>query len=252
MTVTTYTVTIQCTSATVSALQAEGSALIGFSAVQGTDASALPVVWLSTTGYSTTTNIVWSTTYEAYTSSTAIKAGTLIEVGSAQAIVVGQVANVGGGGLITVANGGTAGYVTIANTTNDPYTCGIEQMVNNVFAPLCAYPLYGNNTQTIVPLPQIVLMFTTAPLAVGEAWSDDIPAPQVRLSASLDATGPAFWIDMSGQTTATVSYDVNDGWSAAGAPSWGQTISASLIVPTVIQPTPPPTLFSAHKEARHK
>jgi hypothetical protein len=252
MTATTYTVTIVCSSETVTALQAEGSALIGFSAVQGTDFSALPVVWLATNAYSQSTAIVWSASYEAYTSSSQVNAGTLLQVGTTQPVAVGQLCTVSAGGLIEVSNAGTAGYITIANGTSTQFTCGIEQPVNGTYAPVCAYPLYGLNTQTIVPLPEIVLMFTTAPLVAGEMWSDDIAPPAALQRAALDASGPALLIDMSAQITATVNYDVNDGWSWAGDGSWAQTISESMIVPATIQPTPPPTLVAAPRRTQKR
>jgi len=244
-TTTSYTVNLTMSTATVQGLLNEGMQLIAFSAVQGTDYSALPVVWSVSATYGNNWSITWSTTYEAYASSSAISSGSMIQIGTSQPIAVGQTLSVQAGPISNTPTIGTPSFITITNTTTNQYSCGIEQSVNTgsgaAFAPICVYPLYGLNTQTIVPLAEIVLLFTTSPLKVGEAWSGaPLPAgPMVALDAT---SSTALWITAAGQTSPlSVQYDINTGWSWGGA-NWAETIALSTLVTVLIQTTPWSTL----------
>lgn len=244
-TTTSYTVNLTMSSATVQGLLNEGMQLIAFAAVQGTDFSALPVVWSVSSTYGNDWSITWSTTYMAYASSSAISSGNMIQIATSQPITVGQLMNVQQGPIANSPTTGTPSFITITNTTTSQYSCGIEQSVNSgngaAFAPVCVYPLYGLNTQTIVPLAEIVLLFTTSPLKVGEAWSG-VPLLSGQF-LELDAvTGSALWITAGGQTSPlSIQYDINGGWSWGGA-NWAMTIPLSTLVSVLIQPTSPPTL----------
>jgi hypothetical protein len=244
-TTTSYTVNLTMSSATVQALLNQGMQLIAFAAVQGTDLSAMPVVWSVSSTYGNDWSITWTTTYMAYASSSAISSGNMIQIATSQPIAVGQLLNVQQGPVTNSPTTGTPSFITITNTTTTQYSCGVEQSVNSgngaVFAPVCVYPLYGLNTQTIAPLAEIVLLFTTSPLQVGEAWSGApvTPGPFLELDA---VTGPALWITAAGQSSPlSVQYDINTGWSWGGA-NWAMTISLSTLATVLIQSTSSPTL----------
>lgn len=243
---TNYTVTVSMTSNTVNALLAEGSQLVTFAATQGTDKQALPLVWAVAASFGTTYTLSWTASYGAFASSTAVAAGAMIAPGgsppTSAAIGLGQTFSVSAGPVGSVVTGGVPSLITIGNTTSSPFSCGLEQMLNNALVPFCAYPLYGNNTQALMPLPIVVMFFTTAPLEVGEAYSPEMAmAMMINKPITADDTGPAVEINLSGQTTAEVSYDINNGWTWQQGQQ-AQTIQASAIVPTLIQPTPPATL----------
>lgn len=235
---TKYILEITCSPATLEALADQGSALVAFSAVQANDLTALPLVWMITTAFGASTALHWSAHYEAYASSTPIAGGTVIHIGTTQPIAPGQIYQVQAGPVGTVANNGNTGEITIVNQVNDPFTCGIQQFVEGAFAPVCALPLFGLSTQTLVPLPQIVLMFTTVPLSVGEALPGEMT--KALLDAATGATGSVLSIDMALQNPASVTFDINDGWSWPDTLLGARTIPASQIVSTLIQPASPP------------
>jgi hypothetical protein len=242
-----YTVTVDMSNTTATTLMEEGSQLVAFAATQGTDNQALPLVWSVAASFGTTYTLSWTASYGAFASSTAVAAGTLIVPGTSASINIGQIFSVAAGPVGSVVNGGVSGLITIANTTSSPFSCGLSQTLNNALVPFCAYPLYGNNTQELMPLSIVVMFFTTAPLEVGEAYSPAMPMALTDKLAA-DATGPAVEINLTSQTTATVSYDINNGWTVPqGQPA--QTIQSSQILPTLIQPTPPPTLARIRRAA---
>jgi hypothetical protein len=71
--------------------------------------------------------------------------------------------------------------------------------------------------QTIVPLAQVVLPFTTAPMRVGEVWRSDIPHGRI-LSP-----------DMTLRTSASVTDDVDGGWSWRNKQLSAKTISQDSV-----------------------
>jgi hypothetical protein len=248
---TNYSVTVTMTSNTVSGLLGEGMQLVAFAAVQGTDNQALPLVWSVASSYGTTYTLSWTAAYGAYASSTPIAAGTLIQVATSSAISIGETLSVTAGPVGTVSSSGTPGFISISNTTSSQFTCGLEQTLGGVLVPFCVYPLYGNNTQALIPLPTVVMLFTTAPALVGEAYSPAITAPLALHSGlAADATGAAVAINLSSQSTATVAYDINAGWSSSGQQA--QTIPSSQIIPTLIQPTPAPTALRLRRAKTSK
>ena len=229
---TDFSLAILMTSQTVRALQLQGSVLIAYAAVQGSDRSALPLVWYRSDSYSNSNTLTWSTTWGAYASPTPIAAGSIINTGLAQAVRTGQTVNVDAGPRMTIVNGGTAGAIAFVNQTPTEFTCGIEQQApgqpEGSLAPICAYPLFGENSVTIFPLPQIALLFTTEPLAVGEAF------PGIS-----DSSGPAILLDMSGGSSATLHYHANAGWSGQAGTTF-RDIDGANFVSALIQVPPPP------------
>ena len=227
---TVYTLNIACSGPTVQALVAEGNALVAFSAVQGSDDSALPLVWLVTTAFGEKFPLSWSATYGAYASTTPLTPGRIVQMSTTALIAPGQRFRVQAGPIGSVTGAGVAGKIAIENVATTEWICGTQQTVNGALAPVCAYPLHGGNVQTIVPLPQVVLLFTTAPMRVGEVWRSDL------------SHGPILSLDMTLQTSASVTYDVDAGWSWPDTQLGAKTISQEQVVSTLIQPFPPPFL----------
>src|SRR5260370_993515 len=99
-------------------------------------------------------------------------------------------------------------------------------------APFCAFPLYGNSLQVVVPLGKILLMFSSQPVAPGTVI-DDFYAPAVRSFSS------GVLIDLAAENQPSLGYDINAGWSWGGF-SWAQEVPAGTgLVPLLIeQPQP--------------
>ena len=223
-----YTITLTMHADTVRTLLGQGNVLVAFSAVRGRDMAALPLVWLLMPEYGETTLLQWSTTYMAYTAPPGIVAGAVVHARATLEVAPGHIVNAGAGGVLTAGGKGWPGAITIANTVESPLTCGIRQYVNGgPPAPVCAYPLNGGSwTQTIVPLPQVVLFFTTTPLTVGEAFSANIP--DLALS-------PIVAVDLTSNPTANVAFDIDRGWSPQAGTIAGP-IELQAVVSTLIQP----------------
>ncbi|HEX9542486.1 MAG TPA: hypothetical protein VGA04_30545 [Streptosporangiaceae bacterium] len=225
-----YQVTITMQPATVTDLINSGNVLYVFRAVQASDPAGRPLVWMSAP-YSVMTQINCSDRYDAYTSPTPFQAGEQVTAGFSDAIEVGQQLQVQAGGFGEV-EAGHVGAVSVLNTTGTYFTCGIGGGGGSGAAPFCAFPLYGNSLQVVVPLGKILLMFSSQPVAPGTVI-DDFYAPAVRSFSS------GVLIDLAVENQPALGYDINAGWSWGGF-NWAQQVPAGTgLVPLLIeQPQP--------------
>ena len=225
---TQYQVNIAMTGETVAALNANGFSLYGFRAVQSLSGGS-PVVWFQTTDFALNTSITWSENYQAYTSQSEIIPNAAITADPAYPIAPGQtltISNPSGIGEVSGSEGPGAMQqgITILNQTVYPFTCGIlQQQPSGTFGPTCAFPLFADNLEMIVPMEQVFLMFSSLPLDTGTVIEQ--------------AYGPGILINLTGANTQSVSYDINQGWSWAGQASWAQSFPPNLtLVPLLVQP----------------
>jgi hypothetical protein len=202
---TSYSVNITMSSTTVSALIANQYQLFAFKAADG-PASGVPVVWFSTSNYSTQSTISWQEQYAGYTSTTTSLAPETTIVASFSAPMnLGQTMNVGAGGVGTVVNSGSPGYLDIFNQTTTPYTCGVSvfNQVTNSSNPICAFNLFGSGLDTFVPVEIIYLMFATQAVNTGTVIEQSF--------------APGIQVNMTGQSTpAPLTFDINNGWTGPG------------------------------------
>lgn len=201
----TYSITISMNSATATGLRDGNYYLYGFKAVQG-PGNGVPLVWFKTNTYSLSTVIAWTEAYQAYTSAAVtLTANTQITASAPASIELGQVltvTNETGIGTVSVPTTPPVGApsITILNATSQPFTCGISQAQGNGnFQPLCAFPLYGNNADEIVPIEKVLLMFATDPVDTGVV---------VEQSFSQGVL-----VDLTDTNQQTVAYDINNGWT---------------------------------------
>jgi hypothetical protein len=118
---------------------------------------------------------------------------------------LGQTMNVGAGGVGTVVNTGSPGYLNIYNQTTTPYTCGVSvfNQVTNSANPICAFNLFGGGLDTFVPVEIIYLMFATQAVNTGTVIEQ--------------AFAPGIQVNMTGQSTpAPLTFDINNGWTGPG------------------------------------
>ncbi|HEX3582808.1 MAG TPA: hypothetical protein VH087_13660 [Thermoanaerobaculia bacterium] len=220
-------VTISCSSETVAALVRDGSALVVLSAVQTHNRSGVPLVWYRTKAFSNFTELTWSPTYAAYAS--------LNGASTSSPIKLGQRFEVAAGPVGTVENNGIPGAILLHNRSQAQYSCGISQSApGGTLNRVCAFPFCGGNVQTIVPLPWIVLLFTTVAVTVGEPLPPEMEVSFVDQVAT-GTTGPALSLNLSAQPVVAVQYDVNTGWSWFSSVEGASVIDPSQIVPTLIQ-----------------
>lgn len=229
---TQYTVTLSLPPATMAALTGSGFVLYALRATRSSDLAGRPLVWRSQDDYAPTTVISWLDGYTAYTSGSPIVVGQPVLAGFSIAVTLGQVLQVIKGGGGTVRAGGPAGTVSLSNTTNSAFTCGVGGGAAGDQQPVfCAFPLYGLNLQVLSPLQVVLLMFSTQQLAPGTVFAG-MPTGE---DDSLDASTPSLLVDLSGQSSRSVGYDIDAGWSWDGG-SWAQQLPAGTdLVPYLIQ-----------------
>jgi hypothetical protein len=224
----TYQVNITMPGDTVTALMDNGFNLYGFQVVQSS-AGGSPVAWFKTTDFALTTAITWEVGYQAFTSRSQIRPTVQIVAEASYPTELGQVLTVSNAmGIGEVAQGTplqtVPSGISILNTTSTQFTCGLQQQQpGGAFGPICAFPLFGNNMDVIVPIEQVYLMFSSMPINTG--------------SVVEQAYGPGITINLTGSPTQTVAYDINGGWSWADNASWAQKYPPNQsLVPLIIQP----------------
>jgi hypothetical protein len=223
-----YQVTITMDAATVAALNQSGFALFVFLAVQCSDQAGRPLVWSRTEAYTTSTVVSFAWDFEAYTAAWPAPApvvpGVSIGVAPGDLFTVTQEP----GGIGTVSGDGIPGDVSFLNATGTLCGCGTSQPGADGFAPVCLLPLHGGNAQVVVPLPKLLLLFSTSP---------DLAGTQV--DATTGPVGPGLLVDMSAGGPYAVSYDIDAGWSWDEAP-WGQAVPPFAdLVALLVEPSPP-------------
>ena len=225
---TEYQITITMPDNTVTALTENGFSLYALLAVQSS-AEGSPVVWYRTNDFALATAISWSDNYQAYTSRSPIIQSGTITAGAAYPATVGQTLSITNPMAIgevsqSTGTGPELSGITFINQTSTQFTCGITlQQPTGSFGPICAFPLFGNNMDIIVPTQRVFLMFSSLAVPTG--------------SVIEQAYGPGILIDMTGVTTQTVSYDINLGWSWAGGASWAQAYPPNQnLAPLLVRP----------------
>lgn len=236
-----YQVTVTMTPATVSALVNSGNKLYAFRVVTASDLAGRPVLWASI-DFSAQSRITWTDSWTAYTSQTPIEAGRPVTIGFADPIDLGQTLKVGAGGIGQVSDDGPPGVISMLSTTTTPYTCGAGCAPDGGKAtPFCAFPLYGNNLQTIKPLQTVLLIFASQTISPGTIIDD-------FYTAALTAYSPGYLIDLTTANQRSIQYDLNAGWSCGGC-SWAATVPAGHnLVPTLIQASGAPAPQSTAAE----
>ncbi|MBZ8133149.1 hypothetical protein CLD20_07720 [Afifella sp. IM 167] len=207
---------------TVQALKESNYYLYGFKAVRG-QASGMPTVWFSSQNFLNETTLSWEEDYQAYISNDEIESNVVIHASAKSDIDLGQTLNVDNVGNVSVSGDGTEGAVSIMNNSSTPYSCGLSQEnPSGDYTSLCAFPLYGNGLDLIVPIETVLLMFATKPVKTA------------TVIAQAFAQGAL--IDLTGVGSRSLDFDINKGWDA-GTATWMTKIPAnSPLQPLLILP----------------
>ena len=135
-------------------------------------------------------------------------------------IDLGEQLNVVAKGTGSVVSGGPTTAISIYNTTQTPFTCGISEVVEGTAKPLCAFPLYGTQLDVMAPIAKVFLMFSTKPVNTGTVIEQ--------------AYSPGIFIDLTANNERTVDYAINRGWSWSGV--WAKQIPPNEnLVPLLIE-----------------
>lgn len=217
-----YKVALSMVPATVETLIDGGYSLCAMFAVRMTNDAARPTIAFATQTIAPNMLIEWMPDVMAYTSHDPMVSGGPIRPGYQTPITQGQTFFVTIGGAGDVKAGGPLSKMTIANTTSTSFTSGFARSssVSEAPTPIYAVPLYGNQTNVAVPLPKILLLFTTANLKPGEMVESlamsFLPAASYSSSLLVTASQPQ---------VRELSYDINAGWNW-GSYSWAELVPA--------------------------
>ena len=229
---TSYQVTVQLSADTLSKLSASGNVLYGLLATQTSDAAALPLVWLSQPKYSMSTLVEWSDAYRVYTSLSplSVSAGPVF-VGASAALQLGQLLDISTGGSPSQPLTGFPGVLAVHNATTTAYVTGVMQTAGGAPAtPTCGLPLNGHEGLTLVPQAKLVLLFSSAQVATGQA-----------VTQWLHTAYDAVLIDLTTVAQRSLTFDINAGWSWgpgvwAEVKPFGTDLSNALIIPSLHAP----------------
>jgi hypothetical protein len=218
-----FSVVIRMSTSKAATLQDKGYQLFAFKGVDGPPGTK-PVVWFQTDKFAEETTVDWREQYSGYTSTSDAIAGTRIKTLSSEAMNLGQILNVGKGGIGTVGNKGTDGEISIFNKTGTDYTCGVSvlNLLTETSNPICALDLMGNSLDTFVPIEVVSFMFATPQYSTGTVIEEAFSAGIV--------------INVTGFTEpVTVSYGDDGVWSgpAAIATSYAAT---DKLLPLLVNP----------------
>jgi hypothetical protein len=115
--------------------------------------------------------------------------------------------------------------ISINNQVTTQFTCGISELQNGSYNPLCAFQLFGLSEDVIAPIEKVFFMFSTLPVNTGTV---------VEQSYS---TG--LLIDLTAQNQRTVTFDLDTAWDWGGQ-SWAQQFPPnSNMVPMLIETSTP-------------
>jgi hypothetical protein len=204
---TNYSVSLTMSDETVLALEKRNFHLYGFKAVTS-DTEGSPVVWFKVDTYGKLTEFQWERQLNAYTSLSSIIPGGRIQATNPYQISLGQTLDVNSTkGLGNVSSEGIPNLIRIRNRTTTEFTCGISESVNQNGkelspSPICAFPLFGMNSEHLQPVEKVMLMFATGPYDAGTVVEQSF--------------GPALLIDLTKENSRDVGYDVNKAWEWGG------------------------------------
>jgi hypothetical protein len=204
---TNYSISLNMSDETVLALEKRNYKLYGFKAVTS-DVPGSPVIWFKVDTYGKLTDFQWERQLNAYTSLSSIIPGGRILATNPYQIDLGQTLDVTSTkGLGTVSGDGLPNLIRIRNKTTTEFTCGISESVNENGkqlspSPICAFPLFGMNSEHLQPIEKVMLMFATSPYDAGTVVEQSF--------------GPALLIDLTKENRRAVGYDINKGWEWGG------------------------------------
>lgn len=213
---TAITITVALSEKTVEALVDGNFKLSAFHAVSCDEGGGAALVWGHTAAFASPfLTLAWTENYSAYGSTlTPQSAPSSVIVGTDTVPAeIGDAFDVGRHALLTPdPNGGYPGVIALRNTTSTPYTGGISLPAPvgapNV-EPICAFPLFGNNSVYVGLSDRVLLMMATPPFAIG--------TPVDR------QYGPTVAVDISATAVANLDYDINAGWS--GDPGYTSVVA---------------------------
>ena len=223
---------IQLSPATLTALKELGYALYVMRAFNTTNAAGKPLVWIVETNYLENNQLTFDSAYAAYVSTSQVIANGVVVASSYAPVEIGQTATVAANGELTVTVTGNPAGITLVNGSTTPYTTGVAAAINGQNpAPIFAEPLFGLAEDIAAPLDKFLLTFSTQGVTPGTLVEH--------------AMSQSLLVDISNLNQASVNFDINTGWNAAGA-AWATPVAAGTnLIPVLVHEQPMVALQNA-------
>jgi len=189
-------ITVNMSQGTAQALNSGKFTLYAFKGVQAFPNNGLPLAWFSIGHFNQSNTITWTEAYEAYSTNTSITAGSTISPLFNTAINIGQTLQIDSSGKGTVVNG-QPGVISLTSTSVS-LAGGVSQPAGNKASAICVFPVLGNTVQ-ITPIDQLLLMMSNTNIKTGTIVTQTV--------------GNSVVVDVTAGNSATVTFDINGGWS---------------------------------------
>jgi hypothetical protein len=167
--------------------------------------------------------ISWQEQYGGYVDNQQFGPGVTVLAKDIKPMDLGDILSVDNTGVPSVNTGGASGDITVLNKGDKPWTGGMGQMVEGNLSPLCAFPLNGNFSNTMMPYEKVLLVFESGQTDTGSVVEETTSSTIIITLTGADVGVPK-----------QVSFDINTGWDADNA-GWAQisdngyTIAPQLI-----------------------
>lgn len=220
---TPYGITINMDQNTVDSLLAADCSLCAFKAVQG-PSNGTPLVWFQTRQLTLNTEITWTKQYQAYSSGTQIQSGATIVAGHTYPVNMGDMLTINGpdGAGDIDTDGNSPVGVEIYNNTNKTLSAGITQLNSSgKSSPTCAFTLFGQMDDIVIPVEHIMLMFSANPVNTGAVITNSFSQGII--------------VNLTNINSRTVSYGLHTGWSTGGQPGMAIYPPKTAMQPLLIQ-----------------
>jgi len=193
----------------------------------GTGATGLPVVWFSLNEFADSVAFSWTETYGGFVreGGTPVPGINVLDV-SSQPMGLGDQLSANDQGEVTVTHDGVNGAITIHNTGERDWMCGMGQIVQGALSPICAFDLGGEGESVVMmPYEKVLLVFESS----AQIDTGTVVATAISASCTIELDGSnldraVVFRKSTGWTTNTQGWvTLNDG---------DLDLAQALIVPT--------------------
>lgn len=220
---TTYSISISLDNETLAALQANGYQLQVFKGVKG-PSSGRPTLWSGITTFAPQVKLSWQVQYGGYTDLQTLQNGIVVNASGQRQMELGDTLTLESDGSLSLSTNGMEGAFAIASNQTQEWLCGLTQSMNGA-APsaICAFPLFGQQTDYMEPYETVALVFASGQIDTGTVVEE--------------AESSFCLVTLSGSNTSIgLSFDINKGWDTNGNPAAAVfqnsvSLASKLIVP---------------------
>lgn len=159
----TYNIQVEFDKTELDNIKKRGEKIYAFRAVKTSQDSGRPLVWqifdvISDDGFT----VQWNVENGAYYSYHKITPNSNYLTEKTYPTQFGQVLNIDEINIATVIDGEDKSAISIFNGFTSEYVCGISQKdKDDNFVPVCAFPLWPNHLDIIVPIEKVALIVAT-------------------------------------------------------------------------------------------